>query len=255
MTGYEPIHSSPPAIAVVFLHAACNMTCTFCGTENSVDSLTPDQARDTLRVIRQRDFSNVVLGGGEPFAWKHGVLATARDAKAMGLFVQIGTNGIDLPSGFEALACVDRYVLPLDGHDAESHNAVRIARDGHFEMVIDRLETLRSAGKSATVSTVVTLRNIDSLDRIAQRLAEYSERGGRLHAWHLYKFLPIGRGGRESADELSVADAAFVDVCTSVKAAHPELTIYRRTDMRFSKYVDFFWFENGELQIGSEVWR
>ncbi|GMV94057.1 MAG: hypothetical protein AMXMBFR82_38350 [Candidatus Hydrogenedentota bacterium] len=230
------------------------MTCTFCGTENSVDGLTPDQARDTLRVILQRGFSNVVLGGGEPFVWKHDVVALAREAKGMGLFVQIGTNGIDLPHGFEALACVDRFVLPLDGYDAESHNAVRIARDGHFQLILNRLEALRSAGKSVTVSTVVTSRNIGALNRIARQLAEYAERGGQLHAWHLYKFLPIGRGGREYADELAISDAEFIDACTSVKAAHPALTIYRRNDMRFSRHVDFFWYEGGKPQIGSEVW-
>lgn len=255
MAEYETISSSPPAIAVVFLHAACNMTCTFCGTENRVDSLTLDQAQDTLRVVRRRGIENIVLGGGEPFVWKHDVLALARDAKVMGFFVQIGTNGIDLPIGFESVDHVDRYVLPLDGHDAESHNAVRIARDGHFETIVDRLETLRSAKRSVTVSTVVTSRNVTTLDRISERLADYTKRGGQLHAWHLYKFLPIGRGGRESADELSISDAGFIEACTSVKAAHPELTIYRRNDMRFSKHVDFFWYENGALQIGSEAWK
>ncbi len=254
MTVNEPIPSPSPAIAVVFLHAACNMTCTFCGTENSVDGLTPNQARDTLHTIRQGGISNVVLGGGEPFAWKHDVLALAGDAKALGFFVQIGTNGIDLPNGFEALECVDRYVLPLDGYDAESHNAVRIARDGHFQLILNRLEALRSAGRSVTISTVVTSRNISALDRIARQLAEYSERGGQLHAWHLYKFLPIGRGGRESADELSISNAEFVEACASVKTSHPELTIYLRNDMRFSKHVDFFWYEGGTLRIGSEVW-
>jgi MoaA/NifB/PqqE/SkfB family radical SAM enzyme len=241
-------------IAVVFLHPACNMTCTFCGTENSIDSLTPSQAQETIHLIKNRGTKNVVLGGGEPFAWDHDVIELARIAKGMGLIVQIGTNGIDLPTAFESLDCVDRYVLPLDGPEAESHNAVRITRDGHFDLIMDRLETLRRGGKSVTVSTVVTSKNVRGLDRIARLLSGYHERGGQLHAWHLYKFLPIGRGGRENAAELSVSDEVFVHACTAVKTAHPYLTVYRRNDMRFSKHVDFYWYERGAIQIGSEVW-
>jgi MoaA/NifB/PqqE/SkfB family radical SAM enzyme len=241
-------------IAVVFLHPACNMTCTFCGTENSIDSLTPQQARETIHLIKNRGMENVVLGGGEPFAWDHDVIELARVAKGTGLIVQIGTNGIDLPAGFDSMDCVDRYVLPLDGLDAESHNAVRITRDGHFDLILDRLETLRRGGKSVTVSTVVTSKNVQGLDRIARLLSGYHERGGQLHAWHLYKFLPIGRGGRENADALSVSDEDYDAACISVKQSMSAFPVYRRRDMRYSRHVDFFWYEQGAVRIGSEVW-
>lgn len=251
------LDNAPPKkrdIAVVFLHPACNMTCTFCGTENNIDSLTPSQAKETLHLIKNRGMKNVVLGGGEPFAWDHDVIELARVAKEMGIIVQIGTNGIDLPAGFESLDCVDRYVLPLDGPDAESHNAVRITRDGHFELILDRLETLRRGRKSVTVSTVVTSENVQGLDRIARLLSGYHERGGQLHAWHLYKFLPIGRGGRENAGALSVSDEDYDAASSAVQEDHTRFPVYRRRDMRHSRHVDFFWYEQDTLRIGSEVW-
>ena len=241
-------------IAVVFLHPACNMTCTFCGTENDIDSMTPGQARALLDRIESRGIGNVVLGGGEPFAWEHDVVSVARDGKAKGFLVQVGTNGIDLPPRFETLDCIDRYVLPLDGPDAASHNAVRITRDGHYDLIMGRLETLRASVKSVTVSTVVTSQNVDGLDRIGSFLAKYCARGGQLHAWHLYKFLPIGRGGRENADSLSISDADYDDACTAIKQRNLGFPVYRRRDMRHSRFVDFFWYERGSIRIGSEVW-
>lgn len=241
-------------IAVVFLHPACNMTCTFCGTENDIDSMTPGQARALFDRIEERGIGNVVLGGGEPFAWEHDVVSLAREAKARDLFVQVGTNGIDLPPRFETLDCIDRYVLPLDGPDAASHNAVRITRDGHYDLIMNRLKTLRSSRKSVTVSTVVTSQNVDGLDRIGSFLAEYCERGGQLHAWHLYKFLPIGRGGRENAGSLSISDADYNAACTAIKKRDLGFPVYKRRDMRHSRFVDFFWYEQGAIRIGSEVW-
>jgi len=241
-------------IAVIFLHPACNMTCTFCATENDIDSMTMFQARALLDVANARGIGNVVLGGGEPFAWPHGVVSLARDGKAKGLFVQAGTNGIDLPPRFETLDCIDRYVLPLDGPDAASHNAVRIAREGHYALIVGRLETLRSSGKSVTISTVVTAKNVDGLDRIGSFLAAYRERGGQLHAWHLYKLLPIGRGGRDNADALSISDADYSAACVAIQQRDLGFPVYRRTDMRHSRFVDFFWYERGSIRIGSEVW-
>ena len=241
-------------IAVVFLHPACNMTCAFCATESDIQSMDFDQALLLLDVIRARSIGNIVLGGGEPFAWDHDVVALAKEAKRSGLFVQVGTNGIALPEGYDTLECFDRYVLPLDGADEEGHNAVRITANGHYNVILDRLEHLRRAGKPVTVSTVVTARNIGQLPRICAFLTGFKDRGGPLHAWHLYKFLPIGRGGREQADALSVSDEAYGRACAAIKPPAPKFAIYQRKDMRHSRSVDFFWYERGALRIGSEVW-
>ncbi len=241
-------------IAIVFLHPACNMTCSYCATENAIDSMTMEQGRRVLDTLEERSIASVVLGGGEPFAWEHDCLDLAAEAKARGFFVQVGTNGIDVPTDFDTTHCVDRYVFPLDGPDDASHNTVRIFRDGHFALVLDRLDALRRARKSVTVSTVITSCNIDELHRIRALLADYRKNGGQLHAWHLYKFLPIGRGGRDNAEALTVTDRAYDAACSSVKETDPGFAIYKRKDMRHSKSVDFFWFEAGVLRIGSEEW-
>ena len=168
--------------------------------------------------------------------------------------MQVGTNGISMPEDPAGVDVIDRYVLPLDAAEAAIHNQSRRYGAGHHALVLGRLETLREAGKSVTVSTVVTTRNSSHLEGIADLLHDYTARGGRLHAWHLYKFIPEGRGGAAHADELDIAEAAYDAACARVKPRCTGFRVYKRKDMRHSRSVDFFWMEDGALRTGSEVW-
>jgi len=245
-------------IAVVMLLPGCNMTCRFCVTGAAVSSMTEGQAHDLLRRLNAQGFDNVVLGGGEPFLWGPGVLALSERAKSMNFLVQVGTNGIALPRDFAHVSCIDRYVLPLESMDPEVHDGMRPFARGrqgsHHALILSRLETIREAGKSVTVSTLVTAENINALFPIAAWLAAYQQAGARLHAWHLYKFIPEGRGGSRSADRFAIDDDAYHAAADVVKRAFPELCVYKRPDMFHSRDVDFFWHEGGALCIGSQVW-
>ena len=106
---------SRPDIGVIMLHPGCNMTCTFCVTENTMDAMSLDQAAETVDVAWDRGVRNVVFGGGEPFAWPEDLLRLAGHARQRGMFVQVGTNGIGLPADYATIETIDRFVLPLDG--------------------------------------------------------------------------------------------------------------------------------------------
>ena len=246
--------ASPPRVAVVFLHPDCNMSCTFCITDDRMDTMTFGQAQRLLTTIRERSIDNVVLGGGEPFAWPHGTIRLAAWARSQGFFVQAGTNGIGMPASRDQIDHIDRYVLPLDAADAAVHDDSRHYGPGHHELVLNRLDTLRGIGKSVTISTVVTARNVDRLSSLADLLNAYADDGGALHAWHLYKFLPEGRGGRAHADRLSVNDAAYDDACAGAKARCNAFHVYKRKDMRHSRSVEFFWQYRRRITVGSETW-
>jgi MoaA/NifB/PqqE/SkfB family radical SAM enzyme len=241
-------------IAVLFLHPGCNMTCLYCISDETFDAMSQDQALGLINTLAAGGVTNVVLGGGEPLAWPGDLYGLAAHAKAQGLLVQVGTNGIALPEGFEHAAAVDRYVLPLDAADAATHNQLRRYKRQHFEIIMDRLEKLRSAGKGVTVSTVVNAQTALGLPRLARFLHEYCDNGGQVHAWHLYKFLPLGRGGAKHDDELHISDLGYTEACDHVKSLELPFVIYRRKDMFHSRSVDFYWYERGELRVGSQVW-
>lgn len=237
----------------MFLHPGCNMTCKFCITENAFSSMTFEQAVSLLKFLKEESISNVVFGGGEPFSWGHDLLKLAKEAKEMGFFVQVGTNGIALPNGFEFVESIDRYVLPLDSMDENKHNYLRRYKNRHHSIVIDRLEELKLAKKSVTISTVVTRQNLNQLKEIGLFLKEYNQGFHQLHAWHLYQFMPEGREGRLNAPLLSIRSEDYHESCNELKQMDLGFMIYKRTDMYRSKSVDFFWYLGSELKIGSQV--
>ncbi len=243
------------SIAVLMLHPGCNMSCSYCVTENSMSSMRYEQALHVLDEAARRRIGNVVLGGGEPFTWRPGAMRLAREAKRRGFVVQIGTNGAAPPPGYERAEAVDRYVLPLDAATASAHDALRHYPDGHHRVIVERLTRLREAGKSVTVSTVVTALNLGEMETLAYFLNAYAREGGRLHAWHLYRFLPQGRGGARNAPRLRIGDATYEAACARAKAAARGYAVFKRKDMQHSRTVDFFWHEGARLCIGSECWR
>lgn len=228
---------------MVFLQPACDMTCLFCATEDGFRALDPVRGEALIRSLRDQGVANVILGGGEPFAWKHGPLTLARFAKELGLTVQIGTNGIALPEGFERSPWVDRYILPLESAEASAHDRLRIHPGGHHRVVLERLAALGRARKGVTLSTVVTRHNLDVLPDLAQYLDGYHRGHGNLHAWHLYQLLPVGRGGSRHGPALEVPPEAYHAACAQVRREAPELRILKRPDMLHSSTVGFFWLD------------
>ncbi len=250
--GVERSHT--PDIAVLMLHPGCNMTCTFCVTDNTMQTIPAQMAEAALARMRARGICNVGFGGGEPLAWPHGLPGIAAVAKSLGFFVQVGTNGVELSEALSASDAVDRFVLPLDAAQASLHNRLRRFRDYHHETVVKRLEQLKRQQKSVTISTVVTAANLDSLAELGGMLADYQMQGGCLHAWHLYKFIPHGRGGLLHASELGISLDDFNTVCAPLKIAGYPFRVFKRPDMFHSRSVDFYWWEGDQLCIGSECW-
>lgn len=226
-------------IAVVMLHDGCDMFCRFCVTAGRWCLEWAETERLLVRLHRER-VSHVVFGGGEPFAWPHGVREIARVARAMGFHVQVGTNGVSLPEGFARFQEVDRYVLPLEAADAATHDRLRRHAPSHHALVLDRLARLREAGKSVTVSTVVTSETAAGLGRLAAFLEAYAAGGGALHAWHLYRFLPVGRGGARAADRLAISEEAYRQACDALRGHAWPFRIFRRPDMYRSRTVTFY---------------
>ena len=86
-------------------------------------------------------------------------------------------------------------------------------------------------------------------------LEQLNQKGDFIHAWHLYRFLPQGRGGLVHAPELLLNDDIFENIVEGLKQEGASFPIYKRKDMYASKTVDFFWIEHGRLTRGSWVHR
>ena len=237
---------SLPRIAALFLLPDCNLDCRFCGSDFSFPALSKEEVQRALSFFLQEGYFNVVLGGGEPLLWKGGLTEAAQFAQDLGLVVQLNTNGISWPKGLESKDCFDRIILPLDGSVHASHDFLRSPRGGHRALVERRLEQLCETKKSVTIGTVVCQQNQLELMAIGDELAQWVDHGLSLHAWHLYRFIPVGRGGAQQGreKELGLTRNDFNNLCLPVQQTFP-WKIYRRPDMMKSETVDFFWKEKG----------
>ncbi len=244
----NPNRPQSARIAVLFLQPQCNMTCRFCITQDGFSAMDPEDVFALLDGLALLGIGNVIFGGGEPLAWPHDLLGAARHAKRLGMTVQVGTNGISLRPRIMQSPVLDRFILPLESVDAQVHDRLRQARGSHHAILLDRLEALAELGREVTLSTVITRVNRDGLMGLADWIAGYRARGGRVHAWHLYRFLARGRGGSVSGKELGTTREEYQSDCEKVTSGHPDLPILKRPDMTRSRTVGFYWMENGQIK-------
>ena len=182
-------------------------------------------------------------------------MGLTKAAKQLGFFVQVGTNAIALPKDFQNIESIDRYVLPIESTLAAVHNKMRLYKKKHHQLIVDCLQQLRNAQKSVTLSTIITKVNKGGLQPLAEFLKSLNTPYPFIHAWHLYKFIPQGRGGRANCDELMISDEEYSKVCDSVTVKGLSFKVYQRKDMYHSKTVDFFWYEHGRLQRASKKYN
>ena len=235
-------------IAALFLLPDCDLACRFCASEFGLDSLTEDEAIRWIGSVAAKRYTSVVLGGGEPLLWSGDLFRVGARAKELGLVVQLNTNGVAWREEVETSKSIDRVILPLDGATHTTHDFLRGRRKGHRALVEDRLRRLSVVGREVTIGSVICRLNSADLPAIAEELAERVEAGLRLHAWHLYRFQPIGRGGGAIGrnEELGLGVGEYLHVCKPIQSVSRSWKIYRRPDMTRSKDVDFFWKEKGQ---------
>lgn len=248
-----PAPDTTPTVAVVFLLPACNMDCSFCVTEDDFESIDPSRLDALLAALAIGGTRTVIFGGGEPFLWKGDLLAAADRAHELGLLVQVGTNGTRLPDGFETLGQIDRWVLPIESTDPTIHDSMRVHRSSHHARILDRLERLGRARREVTLSTVLAQPNTPGLVELGRWIRAYHGRHRNVHAWHLYRFLPLGRGGTRHREELEIPPADYDRAAQAVLEMDLPFRVFRRSDMYHSATVDFFWQENGRILRGGDT--
>ena len=218
-----------------------------------MDTMSYAMAESLLRDFKRRGFLSAIFGGGEPFFWPHELKSIVQFAKGLGLITQIGTNAVKMPQNLEPWSFVDRWVIPIDGASRDVHNDLRQFRDRHWDIVTHALELLQIAGKSTTVSTVLTVVNRHEILEIGEYLRQLQTRAKKpfIHAWHLYRFLPFGRGGRVNRQHLEIPQSEYETLVRQVRELNLPFKVFKRENMQMSKTVEFYWVENGKLMAQS----
>lgn len=233
----------------MFLTPACDLACPYCGAPDDFAVISPAAAIELLDHLVAQGFESVVLGGGEPLRWPHGLRQLCAAARARGLLTQVGTNAATLPADAADWREVDRWVLPLESADPAAHDVLRPMAGSHHARILHALDTFARSGREVTISSVARHGGEADLDSVARLLKVYQAKGLRLHAWHLYRFQPMGRGGKANADRFAISDEHWTALSQGLRARHRRLPLLLRPDMMRSKNVAFFWSTPGG------VWR
>jgi MoaA/NifB/PqqE/SkfB family radical SAM enzyme len=235
-------------IAVVFLTPACDMACPYCGSDAGFRVLGVEEAHALTAAVAAEGFESVVYGGGEPLLWPGALRELCAAGRALGLRVQVGSNLLRLPAEAPTWREVDTWVVPLESDRAEVHDSLRPASISHHARVLAALEAFRCAGAEVTLSSVARVGGAADLDGVARLLRRFRSRGLRLHAWHVYRFQALGRGGAVHAARFAQTDAAWENEARRLKREHADLPILLRPNMLHSKQVAFFWGVTGGIR-------
>lgn len=202
------IGSRPPARVCFNFLAKCNMVCPYCYCPFDANEAGIDTWKRIIDHIARWGTKSITFGGGDPFLYDDFPELLSYTAQSGRIsIIQVDTNGICLAKGDYPLikATVDLLGIPLDGSNSEIHRSMRL-HASHFDIVHRLLGDLTEAGVSIKINTVVSKKNIDDLENLAEVLSLF-----QIKIWSLYEFWALGPWGLEHAAEHSLSSEYFLE--------------------------------------------
>lgn len=193
--------TSPTDVRIV-ITKRCNLTCIHCNVSATSlqhpDLISVDKWKVILDELEHMRVFNVVVTGGEPFAYKD--FEEFFHYFGMKKFMKgILTNGMYITD--EIAAYMKKYgispVLSLDGADASTHDEFRKSK-GAFNKLLNALTLLSRHGVTYNITTVLHKKNNAQIRQIVELVAHFGAK-----QLILQQLKPIGRG--------ITADDCFLD--------------------------------------------
>jgi MoaA/NifB/PqqE/SkfB family radical SAM enzyme len=168
----------PSDYVEVTVHFKCNLSCTHCMIEGTMDWLRPESNEQFARILadnaRRRQWKGLTLTGAE-VTLRRDLPDMARAARASGFeHVRIQTHGMrlaDMDYCRELVeAGIDEYFVSVTAADAATHDAIT-GVSGSFERTVQGLENLDAFPQVATLTnTVITRLSYRQLPAVVRRL-------------------------------------------------------------------------------------
>lgn len=187
------------------MHFKCNLKCTHCMIEDTMDWLKPESLERLEEVLawnaEHRQWKGVVFTGSE-VTLRRDLPEWARRAREHGFeHVRIQTHGMRLANEryLRELveAGIDEFFVSLTAADAATHDAIT-AVPGSFSKTMRGLENIEAYGNVVSLTnTVVTRLSYRQLPEVVARLSHLK----RLVQMEFWNFLPM----RESDDKDLIA--------------------------------------------------
>ncbi|WP_245720141.1 radical SAM protein [Nocardia uniformis] len=201
----------------------CNLACRHCCTGSSpaismADDVPTDAAIASLRQLEDAGVRELYLTGGEPLARRDFIelLEAAGTAKDLSVFV--ATNGIFIRdrhiTAFRS-AGVRSITISMDGHDAESHDAIR--GPGAFQKAEKGIRRCVEARLPVRLSHMITPTNLGNVRRFCQLAVDLGVPTVALHT-------VIPAGTAVSSSDLVMSASRTSDVASTMAAVVEEFS-------------------------------
>lgn len=211
---------SAPKNVVWDVTYACNLQCAHCLTSSGSSrdgELNTKQALSLIDKLAEAELFSLSLSGGEPFL-RPDLLTLLRHIAGTRMRIDIATNGLHLPSSLlKSLRDlpVFQVQVSIDGI-GEQHDQLR-GHKGSFEAACSSIQRLQEEGIVVSVSTTVTLSNVNNLNQIIDLALKLGCSG-----FKAIPFLPAGRG-RLHEKELQLDAKAYLQLSQTLVRRSEEL--------------------------------
>ena len=199
-TPLGPKRNPPGPVVIWNLIRRCNLTCKHCYSISAdtdfPGELSTTEVMDVMADLKAFRVPVLILSGGEPLL-RHDIFEVSRQAKAMGFYVGLSSNGTLINEANVAdIAAVgyDYVGISLDGI-GPTHDAFR-RKVGAFDASMRGVELCQEAGVKVGLRFTLTMDNADDLPALLD-LSETKE----IDKFYLSHLNYAGRGNRNRRDD------------------------------------------------------
>ena len=158
-------------VAITFaLTFRCNLRCGYCQIwKEAREEMTTRQVITAIDELTEAGMCRLGFTGGEPLL-REDIHELAVHAKSKGLFTTIFTNGALIDGKMDTMRQFDVVLMSLDG-PAEYHDRMR--GKGAHASAMHALDALKAEGIKVWTNTVVTKKNLKSVDWVLDLAQQY----------------------------------------------------------------------------------
>jgi len=171
-TPIGPLRKPTGPVVIWNLIRRCNLTCLHCYSistdKDFAGELSREEVSTVMKDLKAFGVPVLILSGGEPLL-RPDIFDIAMEAKAMGFYVGLSTNGtlIDAPLAKRIAAVGFNYVgISLDGI-AKTHDVFR-RKEGAFDLSLGGIRLLRAIDVKVGIRYTMTQDNAHDLPALLQ---------------------------------------------------------------------------------------
>lgn len=212
----------------------CNQNCKYCHRFLDICDLTYENNEKILKNLINDGITDITWTGGEALLYPN-LIGLLKIAKENGVRNKLITNGKLLANNIEMRGIcdyIDSLTISIDSIDDKVNEELGRGKE-HFNNVKEILDYLQDKKLDININTVVSNKNIDSIESLGNFIENYN-----ISSWRVFKFMPLRETAVKNKNEFEVTDEQFEDSKAIFKSFGKIKKIeYRKEEDMENKYV------------------